>query len=117
MRNKQTGVSLSGLIIVFVILIFIALLGFKVGPAVAEFFTAKKIITQIAQEKRGAGVAEIRKAWETKTMIDDIKTISAADLEITKDGSDVLISFAYKKEVPLFANIGLYIDFAATSKD
>ncbi len=117
MRNKQTGVSLSGLIVVFVILIFISLLGFKVGPAVAEFFTAKKLITQIAQEKRGGSVPEIRKAWETKTMIDEVKTISASDLEITKDGGDVLISFAYKKEVPLFANIGLYIDFAATSKD
>jgi predicted dinucleotide-binding enzyme len=117
MRNKQTGVSLSGLIVVFVILIFLALLGMKVGPAVAEFFTAKKHIVAIAQEKRNASVAEIRKAWEQRTMIDEVSTISANDLEITKDGGDVVISFAYKKEVPLFANIGLYIDFAASSKE
>ncbi len=117
MRNKQTGVSLSGLIIVFVILIFVALLGMKVGPAVGEFFTAKKHIKAIAQEKRNASVAEIRKSWDQRTMIDEIKTISASDLEITKDGGDVVISFAYKKEVPLFANIGLYIDFAANSKE
>ncbi len=117
MRSKQTGVSLSGLIIVFAILIVIALFGFKVGPAVAEFFTAKKLITSIAQEKRGGSVAEIRKAWDTKTMIDEVKVITAADLEITKDGGEVLISFAYKKEVPLFANVGLYIDFAANSKE
>ncbi len=117
MRNKQTGVSLSGLIIVFVILIFIALLGFRVGPAVSEFFTAKNIIKTIAQEKRNASVAEIRKAWDQRTMIDEIKTISANDLEITKEGGDVVISFAYKKEVPLFSNIGLYIDFAASSKE
>jgi len=117
MRSKQTGVSLSGLIIVFVILIFLALLGFKIGPAVAEFMSAKNIIKVIAQEKRNASVAEIRKAWDQKTMIDEIKTISATDLEITKDGGDVVISIAYKKEVPLFANIGLYIDFAANSKE
>jgi hypothetical protein len=117
MRSKQTGVSLSGLIIVFVILIFIALLGFKVGPPVAEFFTAKDTIQKIAQEKRGGSVAEIRKAWETKTMINEIKALTAADLEITKDGGDVLISFAYKAEIPLFANIGLYINFAANSKE
>ena len=116
MRNKQTGVSLSGLIIVFVILIFVALLGFKIGPAFAEFYSAKNIIKNIAQEKRGGSVAEIRKAWDQKTMIDEIKTISASDLEGTKDGGDVVISFAYKKEVPLFANVGLYIDFAASSK-
>ena len=117
MRNKQTGVSLSGLIIVFVILIFLALLGFKVGPGIAEFFTAKDIIKKIANEKRNASVAEIRKAWDQRTMIEEIKTISSSDLEITKEGGDVVISFAYKKEVPLFANIGLYIDFAANSKE
>ncbi len=117
MRNKQTGVSLSGLIVVFAILIVIALFGFKVGPAVSEYLTAKKIVTAIAQEKRSGSVAEIRKAWDTRTMIDEVKVISANDLEITKDGGDVVISFAYKKEVPLFSNIGLYIDFAASSKE
>ena len=117
MRNKQTGVSLSGLIVVFAILIVLALLGFRVGPAFAEFYSAKNIIKTIAQEKRGGSVAEIRKAWDQKTMIDEIKVIAATDLEITKDGGDVLISFAYKKEVPLFANVGLYIDFAANSKE
>ena len=44
MRNKQTGVSLTGLIIVFAILIVLALIGFKVGPAFSEFFTAKNLI-------------------------------------------------------------------------
>ena len=117
MRNKQTGVSLSGLIIVFAILIVIALFGFKVGPAFSEFFTAKGIIKAIAQEKRNASVSEIRKAWDTRTMIDEVKVISGSDLEITKDGGDVVIAFAYKKEVPLFSNIGLYIDFAANSKE
>jgi Tfp pilus assembly protein PilE len=116
MRNKQTGVSLSGLIIVFAILIVLALIGFKVGPAFSEFFTAKNLIKTIAQEKRNASVAEIRKSWDTRTMIDEVKVISSSDLEITKDGGDVVISFAYKKEVPLFSNVGLYIDFDANSK-
>ena len=29
----------------------------------------------------------------------------------------MVIAFAYRKEVPLFANLGVYIDFAASSKD
>lgn len=117
MRSKQTGVSLSGLIVVFVILIFLALIGFKVGPAVAEFFAAKNMIKTIATENRNASVNDIRKSWEKRTMIEEIKAISANDLEITKDGGEVVISFAYKKEIPLFANLGLYIDFAANSKE
>jgi len=27
-----------------------------------------------------------------------------------------VISFAYRKEIPLFANLGVYLDFAANSK-
>lgn len=117
MRSKQTGVSLSGLIIVLVILVFVALLGFKIGPAYSEFFTAKSMIKTIAAENRGGTVQTIRKAWNTKTMIDDIKSISGDDLEITKDGGDIVISFAYKKEIPLFSNMGVYVDFAANSKE
>lgn len=116
MQSKQTGVSLSGLIIVLVVLVFVALIGFKVGPAYAEFFTAKDMIKKIAAENRGGTVQTIRKAWETKTMIEEINALNKDDLEITKDGSDVVISFAYKKEIPLFANLGVYVNFAADSK-
>ena len=35
----------------------------------------------------------------------------------TGAGTEIVISFAYRKEVPLFSNIGLYIDFAASSKE
>ena len=117
MRNRQTGVSLTGLMIGAVILIFGALLGMKVGPAYAEFSSARSIVRTIAVEKRGASVAEIRKAWTTKTMIDEIKALGADDLEVTKEGGEIVISFAYRKEIPLFANVGVYIDFVGNSKE
>ena len=115
--RSQAGVSLSGLLIAAVLLIFASLLAFKVVPPYMEFSTAKKAIIIIAQEKRGGSVADIRKAWQLRNAIDDVKSVSDQDLEITKDGGDIVISFAYKKEIPLFWNVGLYIDFAASSKD
>ena len=116
MRNRQLGVSLTGLIVGIVILIFVVLLGLKTFPPYLEYFTAKKLITQIAQEQRGGTVLDIRKAWQLKTAIEDVSAITDKDLEITKDGADIVISFAYRKEVPLFANVGLYFEFAADSK-
>jgi uncharacterized protein DUF4845 len=116
MRNRQRGVSLLGLIIGAVILIFVLLLGMKTLPPWMEFFTAKKHITQIAQEQRNGTVADVRKAWQLKTAIEDVPSVSDKDLEVTKDGGEIVISFAYRKEVPLFANVGVYMDFAASSK-
>ena len=116
MRNRQLGVSLMGLIVGAVILIFVLLLGMKTLPPYLEFFTAKKLIIQVANEQRGGTILDIRKAWQLKTAIEDVPSVSDKDLEITKEGGEVVISFAYRKEVPLFANVGVYMDFAASSK-
>src|SRR5262245_4844944 len=115
LHRKQSGVTVTGLIIALVIVVFIALLGFKLVPAVLEFRTLKNAITVIAQEKQSATVAEIRRAFENRQAIDDFQSVKPADLDITKQGNQVVISFAYRKEVPLFANVGVYLDFRANS--
>ena len=112
--RKQSGVSLGGLLIGVVVVILLAMVGLKIGPAYAEFLSVKKAIVSIAGEK--GGVAELRKAFDRKAQIDNIDVISGKDLEITKEGSDVVVSCSYRKEVPLFLNIGLYLDFVANSK-
>jgi len=116
MRNRELGVSLVGLIIGAVVLIFVLLLLMKTLPPYLEFFTAKKLITQIANEQRAGSVGEIKKSWQLKTAVENVESISEKDLEITKEGGEVVISFAYRKEIPLFANVGVYLEFAASSK-
>ena len=117
MRNRERGVSLIGLILGSVILILVLLLAMKTVPPWLDYFAAKKLIVQIAQEQRNGSVVDIRKAWQLKASVDNVdNVISDKDLEITKEGGEVVISFAYRKEVPLFANVGVYMDFAASSK-
>jgi hypothetical protein len=116
MQNKQRGVSLSGLFIGLFILIFVALLGMKLIPAYMEYGTAKNAIQGIARDKANGSPQEIRRAFDSRAAIDDITAVKASDLEITKDGGEVVIGFAYRKEVPLFANVGVYMDFAASTR-
>src|SRR5574341_1928198 len=61
MRNRQLGLGLTGLIVGAFILIVVALLGMKTLPPYLEFFTAKKLITIIANEQRGGSVADVKK--------------------------------------------------------
>ncbi len=44
-----------------------------------------------------------------------ITAITAQDLDISKEGNDVVIGFAYPKKIPLFSNVSLLIEFAGTS--
>ncbi|MBI2754506.1 MAG: DUF4845 domain-containing protein [Betaproteobacteria bacterium] len=115
MRNRQLGISLTGLIVGAFILIIVALLGMKTLPPYLEYFTAKKLITQIANEQRGGSVADVKRAWQMKTAIESVDAINENDLEITKEAGEVVISFAYRKDVPLFGNVGVYFDFKGNS--
>lgn len=117
MRRKQLGFSLGALMVGAFVFIILALLGMKVAPSYLEFFTIKKAVVALSAEKRGASPNDIRKAFDQRAQVDDISTIKGSDLEITKEGNEIVINAAYRKEIPLFRNIGLHIDFAASSKE
>ena len=114
MRKQQRGLSLIALILGLFVLVIVAIFAMKVVPSFLEFRTAKAAIEVIA--KQAQSPADIRRAWDGRAAIDDIRTIQASDLEIGKEGNEIVISFAYRKEVPLVGPVGLYIDYAADSK-
>jgi Domain of unknown function (DUF4845) len=117
MRKPQGGLTLIGLIMVLFVLIFAALFVMKVLPAYIEYGTAKKAIESIARDRTGASTPqEVRRLFDARAQIDSIDVLKGSDLEVTKDGAGLVIAFAYRKEVPLFANLGMYIDFAANSR-
>ena len=113
MAGRQQGLSLMALIFVLALLVVAALFAMKVIPSYLEFRAAKTAIDAIAREKQGATAGDIRRAFENRSTIDDINTVKPQDLEISKEGNAIVSSFAYRKEVPLFSNVGLYIDYAA----
>jgi hypothetical protein len=116
MRNKQRGISFPVIFLIGVVLALAAVGAMKIAPAYTDFLTAKKAIVAIAAgEGRTGSVNDIRKAFDRRSAVDNISVVTPGDLEISKDGGDVVISFAYQKKIPLFANVSLLIDFAAST--
>jgi hypothetical protein len=118
MQRLQKGMSAIGILVVLILVVFIALIGMKVTPAYIEFFAIKKAVAAIAQsgELRGATTADVRKAFELRQAIDDFTSVGPQDIEIVREGSQVVISFAYEKRIPLFYNVSLVVDFAGSSQ-
>jgi hypothetical protein len=108
----------AGVMLLLIGIVLVAIIGMKLVPAYIEYFTVRKAVTAITQsgELRNATVADVRRAFQSRADIDDITAVSAADLEVTKEGNDVVVAFAYEKRIPLFYNISVVIDFTGSSK-
>jgi hypothetical protein len=118
MRKNQLGVSLGGLLVGGVIFIVLAMLGLKLAPSYIEFFAIKKAVTAVGEDARnGANAAAIRKTFDARAVIDTIETVKGSDLEISKGETGLVVSVGYRKEIPLVANVGIYIDFSAVSRE
>ncbi len=115
MYRKQRGLSMATFLVVAVVIVFGAIAGMKIGPAYMEYFTVKKAVNAVAVEGRAATVADVRKGFDRRAVIDDINVIGGQDLEVSKEGNDVVVAFAYTKKVALFGNISLLIEFAGAS--
>jgi hypothetical protein len=112
MLKLQRGLSIIGLIVILVVISAVALLAMRLAPSLIEYRSAKTAIEGIAAQNPQSP-AEVRRAFEARSAIDDISTVKPTDLEISKEGNSLVIAFSYRKEVPLFKNVGLYIDYTA----
>jgi hypothetical protein len=113
--NRQRGMSLTTLLMGAVCFALVALLGMKIGPEYLNYFNIVKAVKSVAASSTGKTVAEIRSAYDKQADIGYIKSLQSTDLDISKDGNEVVISFSYEKRIPLFANINLLIDFQGSS--
>jgi hypothetical protein len=113
----QRGISLNGLMIGGAIIAMIALLGMKALPPWIEYSNLVKAVKGTAADSslKEASVAQVRAAFGRRADMDDVKSITPQDLDITKEGGELVISFAYTKKVPLFSNVSLVFDFEGSS--
>lgn len=113
--RAQRGLSLIGLFLVGIIVVALIALGFRVVPAVVEYIAIERAVQKIKNE--GSTVRELQAAFDRHATIDDITSISSRDLDITKEGDRIVISYAYAKKVPITDTVALVIDFSGTTRD
>jgi hypothetical protein len=117
MRTPQRGLSLIGLIIVAAVLAFVAIMGFKLLPTYVEYFTIKRVITDLGNgvEVRGGTPKDVMNAFDRRAQIDNISSIRGADLEVNKVGDGFEVRANYTVQVKLFGNVSACLDFDAES--
>jgi hypothetical protein len=112
----QKGITMIGLLFWAILIGIVALIGLKVLPTVNEYFTIKRAVDKIAASG-ATTVQEIRAAFERQKEIEfSIVSIGGKDLEITKVNEQVVIQFAYNKEIELIPPVFLLLKYEGRSR-
>ncbi len=112
-RSTQRGITFFGLLFVGTVIALSGVVAAQVFPTAAEYWAINKAVTKAAG---GNSVPEIRSTFDKMAAIDDIQSIKGSDLEITKEGDKVVVSFSYEREIHLTGPAWLTLKYQGRSK-
>ncbi len=112
-RSKQRGITFLGLIFVGAVLAVAGVVVAQLVPTLIEYQAVNKAVNKA---RDGNTVPEVRALFDKAAQVDDIKSISGKDLEVTKEGDKVVVSFAYQREIHLAGPVWLTLKYAGRSK-
>ncbi len=116
LTGPERGITLIGLLFWAILISMAALLTLRVVPTVNEFYTLKRAVAKVATTG-GNTVPEIRAAFDRYKDVEyAITSVSGKDLEITKEGERIVVSFAYDKQIEILGPVYLLIKYRGDSK-
>ena len=109
--SRQRGISLLGLVFWAFMVCVIGWVLIRSFPTVNEYYTIKRAVQKIAQTKPTT-VSQVRDAFDKQKEIEySIVSISGKDLDVTKENDQLVIRFAYDKEIVLFPPVYLLLKY------
>jgi hypothetical protein len=115
--KRQHGVTFVGMLFIAGLIVFVAIIGLKLIPAYIEYATVVNHLREIARspDARGASPRDIQTMFSKRAQIDAINAVKGDDIEIEKEGDQVVLRAAYSTKIKLFGNLNACIDFVASS--
>jgi hypothetical protein len=115
-RDRQSGISIIGFMLVIAVVLSIAMIGFRVLPSYIEYFSVEKTLRQTLENARdGVTLAEIRKDFDLKASADYIDSVRGGDVELVKEGNELVLSATWTKTLHLVGNVSILLDFQASA--
>lgn len=111
--KSEAGMTLVGLILVLALIGLILLVVAQVTPTVIEYMTIKKAIQSV--KTSGGSVRDMQMSFDKQADVGYVTSISGKDLVIEKNGSDIEVSFAYTRKIPLIGPASLLLEYEGTT--
>jgi hypothetical protein len=112
-KSRQRGISMVTLIFILAVLGGLGAVGMKALPSFLEYQAVVKAVNAAKTEQTVVGV---RNAFDRRAQVDDITSIRGTDLEITKNGDETVVGFAYQKEFHMVGPAWLLLKYEGQSR-
>jgi len=119
--NKQSGLSIMGLLFASILIIFILILGMKLVPVYMTNMSIKKHLDIVAEDTGNEKLSP----RETKVRMADRMNIDSIDFEkvvnphdellIIKENGDIELRLDYEVIVPIIGNLSGLVEFENSS--
>ena len=109
--NNQKGGSFIGMLIVIAAIVFLGMIGLKVGPAYLEFMNVKNAVKKVASSVDLTDKKAVITQFNNSASVDNITVVKGSDLVVNGG----VVSVEYQVVVPIMANASALLDFNATS--
>ncbi len=113
LKSRQRGVTMWGMFMISLMVVFFALLLFKLIPPYLQDLKVNAALDSIEKEASGSGMSkpEIIVALRKRFDIDDIDHVDPADITIQRRGIFIVVDIEYEAVVPLVLNISALLEF------
>nr|MDP2191959.1 DUF4845 domain-containing protein [Rhodoferax sp.] len=113
LKSRQRGLSFLGLLVIGGLLAVTGLIAAQIVPTAIEY---QAVLKAVNKAREGNSVAEVRSIFDKAAAVDDISSITGKDLDVTKEGDKVVVSFAYQREIHLTGPAYLTLKYTGRSK-
>ncbi|WP_223426801.1 DUF4845 domain-containing protein [Alcanivorax limicola] len=111
--SRMQGLSMISWMLILVIAVVLGTAAIRIIPAYMEYGTINTAINNTMQDNRIGMQSdqEIRQAVGRRFDINNVSSISANDVAISKQGGMLYVSIDYEVRESLFGNVDLVISF------
>lgn len=109
--ERQRGLGWFGLLLLFGIIAFFAIVVVKVGPIYLNHGTLNRVLATTAKEVGADDISGIRRTLERRWDVDYIDYIDDREIKVKRTAKGRVLAYDYSPEVNLFYNVYVVIKF------
>jgi len=115
MARRESGITIIGFVFLAIVVVTIALVGFRVLPAYVEYYSVQKALQTALEDSPSGSLAEIRRAFDRKMSASYVESVRPSDIQVSRQGNVITASIAWQRVLHMIGNASILLEFDASA--